>query len=60
MKPYVKVKIRRWVYRRGYRPKPGSVFFSPGLDFQYRFLDALALAGIYQHKAPVWQRARRD
>lgn len=32
--------IRRWVYKRGYRPAPGSIFFSPSLNLIYALKDA--------------------
>ena len=32
--------IRRWLYRRGYRPKQGSIFFSPSLALLYAHAEA--------------------
>lgn len=29
--------IKAWLYRRGFRPKLGSVFHSPSLDIVYAF-----------------------
>lgn len=28
-------RIRRLIYRLGYRPRPGSIFFSPSLSLIY-------------------------
>lgn len=33
-------KIKHWLYRHGYRPKPGSVLFSPSLALIYGWTDA--------------------
>jgi len=34
-------KIRRLVYRLGFRPKPGSIFFSPSLSLLISVRDGL-------------------
>lgn len=31
--------IRKWVYQLGFRPKPGSIFNSPALDFHYAVMN---------------------
>jgi hypothetical protein len=31
--------FRRQIYRRGYRPKPGSIFYSPSLAYIHSHLD---------------------
>lgn len=28
-------KVRRWIYSMGFRPRYGSVFYSPSLDLQH-------------------------
>lgn len=33
------MKIKRFLYKRGLRPKPGSIFFSPSLAMQYAWKD---------------------
>jgi hypothetical protein len=33
------IHIRRWVYRRGFRPKQGSIFFSPTCHVLYEYAD---------------------
>lgn len=34
-------RIRRWVYRQGFRPKPGSILYSPFLAVLYSYSDDL-------------------
>lgn len=34
--------LKRVVYRRGYRPKVGSVFYSPSMTLLYALDDAIA------------------
>lgn len=34
-------KIRGFLYKRGYRPKYGTILFSPSLDLQYTYLDVI-------------------
>lgn len=29
-------KVKHWLYRRGYRPKPGTLMYSPSLEMCYR------------------------
>lgn len=38
-------KIKHWLYRHGYRPKPGSILFSPSLALIYGFVDATKARG---------------
>lgn len=33
--------IRRWVYRHGFRPSDGSMFYNPTLDMLYSCTDQL-------------------
>ncbi len=33
--------LRRRAYRKGKRPRPGSVLFSPSLDLRYAWQDAV-------------------
>lgn len=34
-------RIRRWVYQLGFRPKPGSIFYSPSMDLALKVLEAV-------------------
>lgn len=40
--------IRRWLYRRGYRPKYPSMFFSPTLHLIYAMKDAQKSHHLYK------------
>lgn len=33
-------RVRKLVYKMGFRPKPGSIFFSPTLGWIYAVMDA--------------------
>lgn len=36
--------IRRWVYQLGFRPKPGSIFFSPSMEIALKVHEAVRKA----------------
>lgn len=47
--------IRRFLYRRGFRPKPGSIFFSPSLDWHYKMIEAMKYVDeTYAKVKPAW------
>lgn len=43
-------RIRRAIYRWGFRPKRGSIFFSPSQALIYSYLDSIAPGAIVRYK----------
>lgn len=33
--------FKRFLYKRGYRPKPGTILYSPSLAFRYAWTDSM-------------------
>ncbi|QEQ93847.1 hypothetical protein SEA_CHERRYBLOSSOM_68 [Streptomyces phage CherryBlossom] len=43
-------RFRRMLYRRGFRPKPGSIFHSPSQALIYSYLDEVSPGAVVKYR----------
>lgn len=51
--------IRRLVYRRGHRPRSGSLFYSPTLAWEYAWKDSEALKAFWGAHWSGYEQGRK-